>query len=275
MGTPQKRNGPKSVTYLVHAISQASPAQREMLRVLGDIGRAATVAEVAQQCHIHNNSARETLEALVEEGLVVKTSSAPSGRGRPAWLYEVTAPDSLENFQRQISDLVISTARLLVDEFEKPLEAAHRLGRAWGRQFLSSGKIPEHGNFDLDGHLADLELQVSKIRVFLSTQGFRALSGSSPNSIELHSCPYLTNESPVQPVVCAIHASMLEEIVSTLSQGALQTHLCPFVNQDYCEVTLNLTRKPEAQETAEAKPGVRRVSGHGPAHGITKQPARK
>ena len=85
--------GPIGIEYMITQLATASPAQRKVLHTLTDIGREATVVEIADHLGIHKNSVRETLVPLVEQGLVVRRTHNPAGRGRPA-MYNV----SLRNF---------------------------------------------------------------------------------------------------------------------------------------------------------------------------------
>ena len=76
---------------MITQLATASPAQRKVLHTLTDIGREATVVEIADRLGIHKNSVRETLVPLVEQGLVVRRTHNPEGRGRPAMYYEISS----------------------------------------------------------------------------------------------------------------------------------------------------------------------------------------
>lgn len=232
--------GPKSLTHLLTAMSHTSPAQRAMLETLTTIGQAATISEIAKQAGLHNNSARETLDALVELGLVSKSVEAPKGRGRPAWRYEITAPDIVNGFQRQISDVLVAAARTILVASKEPETHAEVMGRQWGQQFLESGgfnALPDAPMREL--RRLDPELYASHVRVFLSTQGFQASPGPEPSKIELRSCPFLVDDPEVQHLICAIHAAMFSHVVTTLSDGSVKTELHPFTKNGACQVILN------------------------------------
>lgn len=245
--------GPKSLTHLLTAMSRTSPAQRAMLETLTIIGQSATISEIAKQAGLHNNSARETLDALVETGLVSKSVDAPKGRGRPAWRYEITAPDIVNGFERQISDLLVAAARTIMVASNDPDKHASEMGRQWGQQFLESGgfnSLPETPMRELER--LDPELYASHVRVFLSTQGFQASPGEDASKIELRSCPFLVEDQSLQKLICTIHASMFAHVVGTLSNGSVRTELYPFVKDGACQVVLDFKAEAPADSNDDA-----------------------
>ena len=95
---------------MITQLATASPAQRKVLHTLTDIGREATVVEIADRLGIHKNSVRETLVPLVEQGLVVRRTHNPEGRGRPAMYYEIAVIGDAARLQRQSSELLLAAA---------------------------------------------------------------------------------------------------------------------------------------------------------------------
>ncbi len=81
MTNGEVKAGPIGIEYMITQLATASPAQRKVLHTLTDIGREATVVEIADHLGIHKNSVRETLVPLVEQGLVVRRTHNPEGRG--------------------------------------------------------------------------------------------------------------------------------------------------------------------------------------------------
>ena len=80
MTNGEVKTGPIGIEYMITQLATASPAQRKVLHTLTDIGREATVVEIADRLGIHKNSVRETLVPLVEQGLVVRRTHNPEGR---------------------------------------------------------------------------------------------------------------------------------------------------------------------------------------------------
>ena len=157
---------------MITQLATASPAQRKVLHTLTDIGREATVVEIADRLGIHKNSVRETLVPLVEQGLVVRRTHNPEGRGRPAMYYEIAVIGDAARLQRQSSELLLAAASAMAQTSDGGEQLADIMGRNWGQQYVdlirSSGA--------LDAARDDEEALLSLLRVFLSTRGFRAIN---------------------------------------------------------------------------------------------------
>ncbi|NEC83981.1 helix-turn-helix domain-containing protein, partial [Streptomyces sp. SID7958] len=71
-----------------------SRQRRGVLQYLRGQSGPVTATALAQVCALHVNTVREHLDALVDDGLVVRERSAPAGRGRPAQLYRARSPQA-------------------------------------------------------------------------------------------------------------------------------------------------------------------------------------
>ena len=209
---------------MITQLATASPAQRKVLHTLTDIGREATVVEIADRLGIHKNSVRETLVPLVEQGLVVRRTHNPEGRGRPAMYYEIAVIGDAARLQRQSSAMAQTS-----DGGE---QLADIMGRNWGQQYVdlirSSGA--------LDAARDDEEALLSLLRVFLSTRGFRAINAED-GGLSIQSCPYLNiGNDKIQSIVCKMHGAAIRQIVEELSDGGMSMTLVPFGNSCGCQV---------------------------------------
>ena len=119
---------------MITQLATASPAQRKVLHTLTDIGREATVVEIADRLGIHKNSVRETLVPLVEQGLVVRRTHNPEGRGRPAMYYEIAVIGDAARLQRQSSELLLAAASAMAQTSDGGETLADIMGRNWGQQ---------------------------------------------------------------------------------------------------------------------------------------------
>ena len=79
--------------------SGGAPLSRQRLAVLERLrlhGRPATISDLAGGLDAHPNTVREHLDALVDQGLVIRERGQARGRGRPAWRYAAAGePDPL------------------------------------------------------------------------------------------------------------------------------------------------------------------------------------
>ena len=166
----ETKAGPVGIEDMMAQLATASPAQRKVLHALTDIGREATVVEVAEYLGIHKNSVRETLIPLLEQGLVVRRTHSPEGRGRPAMYYEIAVLEDAARLQRQSTELLIAAASAMAQAEDGGKQLADSMGRNWGQQYVDL--IRESGAFDAARD--DQEALFSLLRVFLSTRGFRA-----------------------------------------------------------------------------------------------------
>lgn len=224
--------GPIGIEYMITQLATASPAQRKVLHTLTDIGREATVVEIADHLGIHKNSVRETLVPLVEQGLVVRRTHNPAGRGRPAMYYEIAVIGDAARLQRQSSELLFAAASAMAQTSDGGEKLADIMGRNWGQQYVdlirSSGA--------LDAARDDEEALLSLLRVFLSTRGFRALNAED-GGLSIQSCPYLNiGNDKIQSIVCRMHGAAIRQIVEELSDGGMSMTLVPFGDSCGCQV---------------------------------------
>lgn len=228
----ETKAGPIGIEDMITKLATASPAQRKVLHALTDIGREATVVEVAQNLGIHKNSVRETLIPLVEQGLVVRRTRAPEGRGRPAMYYEIAVMEDAARLQRQSIELLLAAAAAMAQTADGGTELAEVMGRNWGQQYVdlirSSGAI--------DAARDDHDAMLSLLRVFLSTRGFRA-ENTDDGNLSIRSCPYVgVGTETVQKIICRMHGSAVRQIVEELSEGEISLTVVPFGDECGCQV---------------------------------------
>lgn len=217
---------------MITQLATASPAQRKVLHTLTDIGREATVVEIADRLGIHKNSVRETLVPLVEQGLVVRRTHNPEGRGRPAMYYEIAVIGDAARLQRQSSELLLAAASAMAQTSDGGEQLADVMGRNWGQQYVDL--IRESGAFDAARD--DQDALFSLLRVFLSTRGFRA-ENTDDGNISINSCPYVgIGDTHIQRIVCRMHGSAVRHIVEELSNGAISLTVVPFADDCGCRV---------------------------------------
>ena len=217
---------------MITQLATASPAQRKVLHTLTDIGREATVVEIADRLGIHKNSVRETLVPLVEQGLVVRRTHNPEGRGRPAMYYEIAVIGDAARLQRQSSELLLAAASAMAQTSDGGEKLADIMGRNWGQQYVDL--IRESGAFDAARD--DQDALFSLLRVFLSTRGFRA-ENTDDGNISINSCPYVgIGDTRIQRIVCRMHGSAVRQIVEELSNGAISLTVVPFADDCGCRV---------------------------------------
>lgn len=230
----------KSMGDLISALNQATAAQRDMLRVLERMGRFATISEISQATHLHPNSARESLDVLVDLGLVTKKAKPSASRGRPAWVYEAAAPGSLQGLHNHISDFVTAAVELYILSAANPQAEAEKLGTYWADLFLARTDAPDHSKYPRLQTQDQISIHASKIRVFLSGQGFQAIPGEELGTLEIISCPFNTTSEEVLHYIRVIHSAMLNRIVQVMSRGAVRVDFTPGTQGEFALVKLSV-----------------------------------
>ncbi|MDO5747252.1 MAG: hypothetical protein Q4P66_06310 [Actinomycetaceae bacterium] len=224
---------------MVRALSQLSPAQHTMLQTVSRLDSEVTVNEVAHTLGIHPNSARETLDALVGLKLLIRRQKPRAGRGRPAWVYEAVVPESVTQFHEHVADLMVATAQTLLNTHDDYVDIANVLGKQWALQYMKRAHIPDHSHFPQLNAESDISLYVSKIRLFLTAQGFHAKPCEDPTQFTLHTLPYTSHEEGVHEIICTMHAAMINQIVSRLSANQLQADIVPGAEETQAIVTIS------------------------------------
>lgn len=240
--------GAADVAAMIGSVAALSSAQNAMLTTLSESVTPLTVAEIAEKLGLHHNSVRETLDALVKLDLVTRHKKAPTGRGRPSWVYEATAPASLESFVRQISAIIGALTDYLRETADDPCAEAEKIGRKWGEEMMRSAEVPDQSHINFRNEVERLDVHTSKVRLFLSSMGYAATQGDQPNSFELRQCPLLGTiergkEAGDQfPLACAMHKGLLNGILEKTSHGHVDVDLKSQVRPGACSVTLKPAR---------------------------------
>lgn len=117
-----------------------------------------TVSVLAEQLGQHPNTVREHLDALVATGRANRSRSTPSGRGRPAWLYDAIRDDEGAiglATDRLLGDTpftgdgeeYIALAVALIDQVSDsspdPRALARNAGERWGRTLAARHAMAE------------------------------------------------------------------------------------------------------------------------------------
>lgn len=229
---------------LVAALADLTGAQRDMLRTLGEIGKAATIGDIAARLNLHPNTARETLESLVNAQVVVKRiNDCHDGPGRPAWVYEPVAPTSLLSFNQHVANFTHATAKFLLQLPGDPNTAARQLGSLWAEEFFATTDVPDHQVYDRLTPKDSLSVHISKLRVLLAAMGFVLGETRPDNCIELVSAPFPAEDSGVDMVMTQMYSALLFDLVHKLSRGIIRAILTPG-DGIFAELHLHLNYDP-------------------------------
>lgn len=201
-----------------------SAARRRVLDTLAAQAAAVTLVGVAELTGSHVNTAREHLDALVAAGLVRRRRATPSGRGRPAWLYEPTGAEPQSEYAALAEVLAGSIARTTTD----PAAAGRAAGREWGRR-LADDRDPRPATRPGTGR--------DRVAGLLDSLGFSPRAGSR-DELHLTTCPLLEAAREHPEVVCAVHLGIVQGAVERWGDGGPDAALEPFATASSCRLTL-------------------------------------
>jgi predicted ArsR family transcriptional regulator len=202
-----------------------------------DAGEPVTVAALAEQLRQHPNTVREHLDALVLDGRIDRVRRAPSGRGRPAWLY---SPSATEADAEEGADLMsgplgpdgqeyVALAVALIDQVSAsspdPTAMAREAGERWGRTLV------ERHVGSLGAPDAKPNDQVVEV---LRELRFEPQPTADPKTMRLTTCPFLDAAKRHPEVVCQIHLGIVRGALNRLGADADGAALQAFAEPGAC-----------------------------------------
>jgi predicted ArsR family transcriptional regulator len=213
------QRGPRPAGAAV--VATLSRARRSLLALLEDQGRPVTLAELAALSGLHENTVRGHLDGLAEEGLVTREREAPSGRGRPAWLWRARPGEADE-----YAGLAAALAHALRETSDHPEEDAIRAGRNWGRRLAA--RRTTHG----DGPATP------RVRGLLDRLGFAPEGGldaeADAGELRLTRCPLLDVAMEEPTIVCNVHLGLVGGALEEYDAPDPDAELRPFAEPGAC-----------------------------------------
>ncbi|MDQ2635737.1 MAG: transcriptional regulator [Actinomycetota bacterium] len=191
---------------------------------------AMDAAEIASQIGLHVTTVRFHLDALCDEGAIVRTRLHRSGAGRPRTGY-VAVQERLD--YRVLAEVL---AMELGRTEETRRERAERAGRRWANQMTAVFKADAGSAGDTADHPVD-RLAVAASKVF-ARMGFAPELLAPKRSREkrervimLHACPIRELARSHPEVGCGLHRGVLAGLVR---DTAMSAELEPFVEPELC-----------------------------------------
>jgi predicted ArsR family transcriptional regulator len=209
-----------------------SRSRAAVLEALQASSSPLTLADLTAATGLHANTLREHLEALVARGLVRRVRSAPSGRGRPAWLYEATTP-AVDRAGSEYAGLAATLAAHLHRTSADPRADAVAAGRSWGHELARKAGPPE-GTGDAAAR--------RKVVALLDDVGFCPEADERATTVRLTRCPLLETAKEYPDVVCGVHLGIVRGALEEYGADDSRTALAPFSEPGACRLEL-LTRK--------------------------------
>jgi predicted ArsR family transcriptional regulator len=193
----------------------AQPTRARLFELLGELGRPAGTAELAERLGLHPNGVRAHLERLERAGLLAR-ARARQARGRPrdAWTIAPGARPT-GHAPRAYAELVRWLARAMRTQADS-LRAVEATGREIGRELAPP-----------DGPRGQDALQVAFAALGFQPQVRRRRGDLL--TVRLGNCPYRDAVRENQPVVCTLHRGITLGLLDVLDP---QAELAGFVPRD-------------------------------------------
>ena len=222
----------------------ASGTRVELLDLLQQ-GRARTTPELAALVGLHENTVREHLQRLVDEGYVVREPEVRSVRGRPRTIYRATSPTDVRSnpaavarLERSIAQVALTKA--LLDGYGRDVGDVPDAARAVGRDLAGVGGPlrPEPPASPAGGD--DSERQLAALEGHLLQLGFDPeFDDEERPRFHLWRCPFLELARERPEVVCNVHLGLATGVLEATG-GPVRAHaLLPFVEPEHCILELD------------------------------------
>jgi predicted ArsR family transcriptional regulator len=224
-------NNPGSGRFGPRAGSGHRPLSDSRLRVLNrlrDQPEPVTLSALVAALGLHENTVREHLDALVRRGLVRRFKAEPSGRGRPAWLYESTGDPATSEYATLAAVLADTISRTSRD----PGAAALAAGEGWGRD-LAQARSAEHAA------TVDAATARDEVIELLDDLGFSPQRDTTNASVvHLTRCPLLEAAHRHPEVVCSVHLGIVRGALAAQGASPEGSDLTPFAEPGACRLVL-------------------------------------
>lgn len=204
-----------------------SPSRAALLETLEAQTEPTTLGALASSTGLHPNTVREHLDALVDQGLATRATAEPSGRGRPAWLYEATGADP--EGASEYAGLASALARAIHHRSTTPVDDALAAGRDWaGELTRQRAAVPEKSATAARRKVVDL----------FDDMGFEPTADARASSVRLTRCPLLEAAHQYPDVVCGVHLGLARGALEAYGADPRGAELLPFAEPGACRLHL-------------------------------------
>ena len=210
-------------TLQEQARALGDPTRNSIFEYIATADRGVDVAELTAHLGLNHNAIRQHLAKLVSATLVIETTAAPSGRGRPRLVYRV---DPSAESRWGVSGPYERLSVLLTEIIrtgDTPVEVGRRAGRA---RRSGAGSTTD----DAAEAIADA----------MAREGFdpevRRRRGGT--DIVLRNCPFESGALADPDTVCQLHLGMAEGMAERVGGVAVETLVTKDPRRAQCRLEL-------------------------------------
>lgn len=164
------------------------PTRHSIFRQVAASPTALSVAELTDALGLNHNAVRQHLAKLVAAGLVLEERAAPSGPGRPRFVYSVDpGAESRWGVTGPYERLSLLLTEV-ISSGETPVEVGRRIGRR---------EAHDHATDD----------PTAALEAAMAHAGFEPTREQQGDDVQLllHSCPFATAALAEPDIVCELH----------------------------------------------------------------------
>lgn len=190
----------------VQARALGDPTRHQIFEYVADAGAPVGVAELTEHLGLNHNAIRQHLARLVESELLVESTAAPSGRGRPRLEY-VVHPSAESRWgvtgpYERLSMLLTEVVR----SGETPVEV--------GRRAAARQRLADAGTDEPVAALTDL----------MARQGFDPAVWRRGEVVELtlRECPFASAVLTDPDTICQLHLGLAQGIADAVGGLAVE-----------------------------------------------------
>ena len=198
---------------------EPGPVADRILAMLETAGDPVPVETISTATGLPANTLRRHIELLLARGQIIREREAPTGRGRPRWLYRKGSSEP-QLFGSLLSAL---TAQLANSDNQRVVTA---VAENWAQltPLITHRDTPDGA--------------VEATAAALSHLGFAAEVNPPGDSISLTRCPYAALVEK-NPVICNIHGVLVAKLLEQTEQEVSMESLDVWAGQRLCVVHLN------------------------------------
>jgi len=223
--------GPRPAGPMPRALTRA---QGRVLVVLRGSDDPVSLAALATTTGLHPNTLRGHLDALEDAGLVVRSTFAPDGPGRPAVGFEAAADDEAAS-SAEYAGLARALAASIRRTSRSPGKDGVAAGRDWGRQLAGSRRRARRSGAAAARH---------EVVALFEEIGFAPEPDAQASEVRLTRCPLLDAAVEYPDVVCAVHLGIARGALEEYDADPAGVELHPFAEPGACRLRLGAGQGP-------------------------------
>jgi predicted ArsR family transcriptional regulator len=191
-----------------------------------------TLSALSEATGLHSNTLREHLDALMAHGIVRRSSAAPTGRGRPAGLYEAV-DDPVPARVMEYAGLASALAGVIAAGSRDPASDATAAGERWGADLARTAGAPRR---------AGAQAARTHLVALLDDLGFAPEPDARAKDTRLTRCPLLRAAREHPDIVCAVHLGIVRGALDEWGSARHDVSLHPFSEPGACLLSMTLRR---------------------------------